>query len=253
MNKEEKLLQIRKKLAAGECSLGSWMQIPNASVAEIMGAAGYDWVALDLEHGAFSLTEMPSICRALELNETLPVARLASGSKTECKQVLDTGIAGLIIPNVENGNQIRNIIDWSNYPTIGTRGVGFSRANMFGAKFDEGFSYDNRPLIVAMIESSNGVKNLEEILAEKVDAIMIGPYDLSCSLGVKADFDSVEFKKCIEEILELCNKFCVPAGLHIVHSTSSSIQRSIATGYQWLACGIDTVFLRDASRLGSVK
>ena len=92
MNRLDSICLIRQALKAGKPSIGSWMQIPHASVAEIMGQAGYDWVAVDLEHGAISVEQLPDLFRALELGGTLPLVRLAQGQTKDCKQALDAEI-----------------------------------------------------------------------------------------------------------------------------------------------------------------
>ena len=94
MNRLEKIIDIRKSLAADKPSIGSWMQIPHPSIAEIMGQAGYDWVAVDMEHGAVAVHQLPDLFRALELGGSLPLARLAEGSIKDCKQALDAGAGG---------------------------------------------------------------------------------------------------------------------------------------------------------------
>ena len=91
MNRLQVIEEIRQKLSSGTYSLGSWMQIPNSSIAEIMGQSGYDWVAVDLEHGSISIDQLPDIFRALELGNTLPLVRLAEAQAKDCKQALDAG------------------------------------------------------------------------------------------------------------------------------------------------------------------
>ena len=85
------------------------MQIPHPSIAEVMGQAGYDWVAVDMEHGSISHAQLPDLFRALELGETLPLVRLVEGTTKECKQALDAGAGGVIIPMVENAKQLENV------------------------------------------------------------------------------------------------------------------------------------------------
>ena len=94
MNRLEKINSIRQLLPANKPSVGSWMQIPHASVAEIMGQAGYDWVAVDMEHGAVSVHQLPDLFRALELGGTLPLVCIAHGHPKDCKQAFDTGAGG---------------------------------------------------------------------------------------------------------------------------------------------------------------
>ena len=137
MNRFEAIINIRKKLDNGGCSIGSWMQIPHASIAEIMGQAGYEWVAVDLEHGAISIHQLPDLFRALELGNTLPLVRLAQGHSKDCKQALDAGAGGVIVPMVESAEQLIMVRDACCWPPTGNRGVGYSRANLFGKNFDE--------------------------------------------------------------------------------------------------------------------
>ena len=106
VNKLKKVKEIRQKLINGGNSIGSWMQIPHASIAEIMGQSGYDWIALDMEHGAVSVHQLPDIFRALELGNTLPLVRVAEGNPKDCKQALDAGAGGIIIPMVESAEQL---------------------------------------------------------------------------------------------------------------------------------------------------
>jgi len=191
MNRPEKINQIRQKLQNNQESIGSWMQIPHASVAEIMGQAGYDWVAVDLEHGAISVHQLPDLFRALGLCGTLPLARLAQGDAKDCKQALDAGAGGVIVPMISSAEQLLQVRNACCCPPAGTRGVAFSRANLFGKHFNDYITEAQSPLLVAMIEQISAVNDLEKILqVQGLDAILIGPYDLSASMGLTAKFES---------------------------------------------------------------
>ena len=98
MNRAKAIEVIREKLKSGNQSVGSWIQIPNSSIAEIMGCSGYDWVAVDMEHGSMSLHQLPDIFRALELGNTLPLVRISEGNSKDCKEALDAGAGGVIVP-----------------------------------------------------------------------------------------------------------------------------------------------------------
>ncbi|MBU0753938.1 MAG: 2,4-dihydroxyhept-2-ene-1,7-dioic acid aldolase, partial [Planctomycetes bacterium] len=205
MNRLEKIRMIRQALGEDKPSIGSWMQIPHTSVAEIMGQAGYDWVAVDLEHGSIGIHQLPDLFRALELGGTLPLVRLAQGHSKDCKQALDAGAGGVIVPMVENGEQLEQVRDACCWPPAGKRGVGFSRANLFGKYFDDYTVEAQAPLLVAMIEHIRAVDNLEKILkVEGLDAVLIGPYDLSASMGLTAKFDAPEFITEMSRIRKLC-------------------------------------------------
>ena len=141
MNRLKAIYKIRKKLNNDKYSIGSWMQIPHASVAEIMGCLGYDWVAVDMEHGAISLHQLPDLFRALELGNTLPLVRVAQGTEKDCKQALDAGAGGVIVPMIGSADQLKKVRDATRWPPAGRRGVAFSRANVFGKYFNEYIIY----------------------------------------------------------------------------------------------------------------
>jgi len=244
MNRFEAISRIRGKLNQGDPSIGSWMQIPHPSVAEIMGDAGYDWVAVDMEHGAVSAHQLPDLFRALELGGTLPLARIAEGTPKECKQVLDAGAGGVIVPMIESAEQLKAIRDACRWPPSGSRGVGFSRANLFGKYFETYRAEAQAPLLVAMIEHIRAVEKLDELLqVEGLDAIMIGPYDMSASMGLTAQFDAPEFRATMEIILDLCTRNRIPCGVHVVKPELEGMRQRIVQGYRFIAYSIDSVFL----------
>ena len=248
MNKLNKINQIRETLVKGNCSIGSWIQIPHPSIAEILGQAGYDWVAIDMEHGSISPHELPDLFRALELGNTLPIVRIAQGKIKDCKQALDAGAAGLIIPMIERAEQLKKIINISSWPPAGSRGVAFSRANLFGKNFQIYNKESQSPFIVAMIEHINALEELDEILKVKgLDAILVGPYDLSASMNLTAQFKDERFLKTMETIKFKAEKAKVPCGVHIVQPDISELNEKISNGYQFIAYSIDSVFLNSSA------
>jgi 2-dehydro-3-deoxyglucarate aldolase len=126
--------------------------------------------------------------------------------------------------------------------------VGFSRANLFGHHFETYQQEAQAPLLVAMIEHQRAVKNLDEILAvEGLDAILIGPYDLSASMGLTAQFEHSDFQEAMGQILEKATLSKVPAGVHVVQPSESQLEQRITEGYRFLAYSIDAVMLRHAT------
>ncbi|MBU0764971.1 MAG: 2,4-dihydroxyhept-2-ene-1,7-dioic acid aldolase [Proteobacteria bacterium] len=240
---------IREVLKAGKPCIGSWIQIPHSSIAEIMGRAGYDWVAVDLEHGSVSTDQLPDIFRALELGGTLPLVRLAQGLPKDCKQALDAGAGGVIVPMVESAEQLKEVRDECCWPPAGKRGVGFSRANLFGKYFKEYAAEAQAPLLAAMIEHIRAVENLEDILkVEGLDAVLIGPYDLSASMGITAQFDSPEFTSGMNRILTLCRHNGIPCGVHVVMPDPEVLKQRIEEGYRFIAYSVDAVFLNTSAQ-----
>lgn len=248
MNRFKKICAIRRMLANNQVSIGSWLQIPHASVAEIMGQAGYDWVAIDLEHGSISIHQLPDLCRALELGHTLPLVRLAQGHLKDCKQALDAGAGGIIVPMIETAEQLMMVRDASRWPIAGKRGVGFSRGNLYGKHFDSYEKEAQAPLVIAMIEHIHAVNVFEDILrVDGLDAILIGPYDLSASLDRTARFEAKEFRVAMEHIRLLCQQYHVPCGIHVVMPDKTELKQRIEEGYRFIAYSIDAVFLHSSS------
>jgi 2-dehydro-3-deoxyglucarate aldolase len=225
------------------------MQLPDASIAEIMGRAGYDWIAIDLEHGLFAVESLPDICRALELGGAVPFVRIAQNACKDIKQAVEAGARGIIVPMIESRRAIDQAISWTKYPPIGCRGVGYSRANLFGKHFDEHFRrFNEEVVIVAQIEHINAMAELDAILeADGLDAIMVGPYDLSASMGLTGQFENPEFVRNLEVIRKKALLHEIPMGLHIVKPDPELLRCKIAEKYQFIAYGIDAVFLNNAA------
>jgi 2-dehydro-3-deoxyglucarate aldolase len=249
MDRVAVIRSLRERLRRGAVSCGSWIQIPHASVAEILGQADYDWVAVDLEHGAIGHHQLPDLFRALELGGTLPLARLAEGHPTDCKHALEAGAGGVIVPMIESAEQLARVRDACRWPPAGSRGVGFSRANLFGKHFDRYQEEAQAPLLVAMVENIRAVENLEAILrVDGLDAVMIGPYDLSASLGMTAQFDAEPFRAAMARILSQCASAAVACGVHVVAPDVAELNARIAEGYRFIAYSIDAVFLHVGAR-----
>ncbi len=254
MNRLKVINSIRENLANGGCSIGSWIQVPHASIAEIMGKAGYDWIAVDMEHGSISTHQLPDLFRALELGRTLPLVRVAEGKVKDCKQALDSGAGGIIVPMVENAEQLQKIRDITRWPPSGNRGVAFTRANLFGKYFDEYVLEAQKPLLIAMIENVNAVDELDNILrVEDLDAIMIGPYDLSASMGITANFEDKNFIAVIDIIKQKSVLAKIPCGMHIVRPSSKDLQIRIGEGYRFIAYSMDSVFLNHSATRPSIN
>ncbi len=246
--KNHTVKDIKRKLKKGYATIGSWMQLPDTSVAEIMGNSGYDWIAVDLEHGGFSRLILPDIFRSLLIGGTVPFARVAQTQPNDIKQALDAGAQGLILPMIESGKQLEDAISNALYPPKGNRGVGYCRANLFGKDFDRYFENSKEILLVAQIEHFQAVSNLDEILSvDGLDAIMVGPYDLSGSMDLTGQFESPQFLKIMEIIVDKASEYKVPMGVHIVQPDRNILESKVLEGYQFIAYGIDSVFLYNSS------
>lgn len=240
---------VKEKLNRNEVTIGTWMQIPNASVAEILSANGYDWIALDLEHGSFSISQIPDIIRAIKLNNALPFIRVAQNHPKDIKQALDAGAEGIIVPMIDTLEQVKDFISWSSYPPEGTRGIGYSKANLFGKNFNQYFENINQDLVrVIQIENVKAISEIDQILSVSgIDAIMIGPYDLSGSMNLTGQFSHPDYLKVIETLQRKSLDFNVPIGTHIVEPDQTRLKAEIDLGKKFIAYSTDAMMLNKAS------
>ena len=236
---------IRAKMKNG-AAIGSWLQLPSPEVAEIMGRAGYDWVAVDMEHGLFTRAGLADVCRAIELGGAAPFARVAEATKNAIKGALEAGAQGLIFPMIESRAQLDDAISWALYPDRGgNRGVGFCRANLYGknlASYREGAAKEL--ILAAQIEHIRAVEELPRILTHpRLDAIMVGPYDLSGSMGLTGRFDHPDFIAAMQRIHDVCARHGANMGVHIVEPNLAELEQRVKQGYRFIAYGIDAAFL----------
>ena len=247
--KLEQIEKIRTKLYGGVASVGTWLQIPDSNVAEILANAGYDWIGIDQEHGVQSGHKLTDIVRAIELHGVAPIVRVCESSPLQCKLALDAGGAGVILPNISSAANLRDLVLACRWPPAGARGVGFSRANMFGRYFSEYSEMAKKPIVVAMIENKEAVENINEIVeVAGVDAIFIGPYDLSASLGAPGDLNSKILGDALEQVREAAKAAGMPYGIHCVQHDPRKLEEFICHGYQFVAYSIDSSALRLAIR-----
>ena len=196
--------------------MGSWMQLPCSEVAEIMGSRGFDFVGVDLEHSNITRNQLPDMFRALELGHTLPLARTSKPDPYLAIEALEQGAAGIVVPQIRNKSQLSEIKESFSLPPRGTRGMGFNRGNGYGEKFHEyREGLGQEPILIPMIEHYEAVENIDEILSVGVDATLIGPFDLSASLGCAAEWDNPKYLQALGEFKKGCQRNNVPMGYHI--------------------------------------
>lgn len=233
-------------------SIGSWITVGHTAIAEIMASAGFDWLAIDLEHSTITLRETEELIRIIDLKEVVPFVRLSSNNSEQIKRVMDAGAHGVIVPMVNTVDEALAAVQAVKYPPVGKRSFGLARAQGYGPTFDSYVKWQrDHTYVVVQIEHIDAVKNLGDILAVPgVDAYFVGPYDLSGSLGIPGQFKHPEFLKAMEEIKSVCVKSNVPGGVHIVEPNVDQLSESIKNGHTFIAYSIDTRMLDVSSRYG---
>lgn len=244
--------RIKKILNEGGISIGTWMSMAHISIAEILAAAGYDWVVIDTEHGAIDVSEVLPLIIAIENGGAVPLVRLTWNDPIQAKVVLDAGSAGLLVPMVNSRQDAEFAVEYAKYPPIGSRGTGLARAHGYGVSFKEYVRDANRDsLLIVQIEHVDAVQNIDEILSvEGIDGVFIGPYDLSMSMGIPGELDHPDVEAAKERVLKATQDKGLAPGIHLVHPdmVENRLETAIDQGYRFIALGTDILFLGDSCR-----
>ena len=232
-------------------SIGSWIQFSQPAHAEILANAGFDWLAVDLEHSVISLAEAEDLIRIIELCKVVPLVRVSSNNPSQISRVMDAGSHGVIVPMVNTIEDARKAVDSVFYPPMGRRGVGLARAQGYGAKFEEykGWLADNG-MVIVQIESVEGVENLKDILSvEGIHGFIIGPYDLSASLGVSGQLDHPLLLEKLQQVSEIASEFPqIKKGIHKISIDPQPVLDAVNQGYELIAYSTDMLFMGETAR-----
>ena len=233
-----------------QLSLGSWIQMPDPFSAEIMAKSGFDWLAIDLEHGFISLDAAYRLIQTIDNAGALPLVRLHENDPSTIRRVMDAGAGGVIVPMINTPEEARKVVDAVKYFPSGKRSFGLGRAHEFGANFDSYVREINKSsIVVIQIEHKDALENLEEILkVPDIDALIIGPYDLSGSMGIPGKFDEPAFNSVVTQIITMAKKSPVALGIHIVHPSEQDLNERYRQGFTFIGYGMDTLFLQNSAR-----
>lgn len=215
-----------------------------------MAQAGFDWLAIDLEHSVIGIETVQPMIQVIELSGCVPLVRLASHDPVMAKRVMDAGAHGVIVPNVTSPDEAEAAVRSVRYPPRGDRGVGLARAQGYGSSFQEYLrDLEEYGIVIVMIEHKKGVESVEEILkVDGINGIFIGPYDLSTSYGVPGQLDHPVVAQAEERLLDACRKAGVTAGIHVVHPDTGKVRECLARGFRFIAYGGDMIFLTSEAR-----
>lgn len=245
-------MNLKQKIRKGIPSIGTWLTIPHQSVVEVLSTAGFEWITLDLEHAAIDVESAMNLIGHIQAKGMKALVRVTKNEEVIIKKMLDAGADGLIVPMVNSKEDAINMLDFIYYPPKGKRGVGLNRAQNWGVGFDE---YQekllNEIIVIAQIEHINAIDNLEDILSlDDIDATLIGPYDLSASLGIPGKYDAPTVKEALLRYESTCDDMNKVKGAHVVQSDTISTIEKLKKGYSFLAYSMDFFFLGNAAREG---
>jgi len=245
-------LSLKKKLENNELSIGSWISLAHPSIAEIMAQSGFDWLVVDLEHSVITIREAEEIIRIIDLSGVTPLVRLTSNNADQIKRIMDAGSHGIIVPMVNSADDARRAVAAVKYSPAGIRGYGLARAQGYGAKFKEYLDWEKeQTIVIVQIEHIEAVKNMQEILSVNgVDGFIVGPYDLTGSMGIPGDFTHPDYLTAMETIKRISEEMNVPGGIHIVEPEPDQLNLKIDEGYTFIAYSVDIRMLHSACITG---
>lgn len=241
---------LKSKLTKNTLSIGSWLTIPHQSIIEILATAGFEWLTIDIEHSAIDIQTVQNLIGHIQANGMEALVRVSKNDEVIIKRVMDAGANGVIVPMVRTVKEAQQAVSYVKYPPIGKRGVGLSRAQYYGVGFESYKNWvQNESVVIVQIEHIDSVTNLEDILdVDGVDGIIVGPYDLSASMGKPGMFDDNDVKEVLNEIDRITLEKDKVLGFHVIDSNYTKMLEKIDKGYSFLAFSLDFFFLGDKAR-----
>jgi len=248
---------LKKALENNDTIVGTWCNSGSPIIAELLAACGFDFVCIDAEHSAVDLAQTQQLFQAITAGSPAcaPMVRLHGVDYALVKRYVDAGARGVVCPLITTRAEAELLVAAVKYPPQGRRGVGFCRANRFGLRVTEEFVAANEEVLIAVqIEHIEAVSNIDDILTVPgVDAVFIGPYDLTASMGITAQFEHPDYLEARDRILQACRQHNVVCGIHVVQPDTEELLKRSAEGYRFLAYSLDITMLMQTCTAGVAK
>ena len=240
--------RLRQLWAEDKTAVNGWLAIPNSFSAEVMAHQGWDSLTIDMQHGVIDYSALVPMLQAISTTATVPVVRVPWLEPGILMKVLDAGAYGVICPMINTREEAQRLVHYTHYAPQGTRSFGPVRANIYGGA--DYAQHANKTIVAfAMIETTQALDNLDSILSvEGLDAIYIGPSDLSLSLGCRPVFDDVDPKaqQAIEHICARAKAHGVVAGVH--NGRPDVALGRVGLGFRFVTLGSDARLLASGSQ-----
>jgi len=233
---------LKTRLRERETLIGSLVTLSSPDVAEIMARVGFDYLWIETEHAPMGFVHAQTLIQAVA-GRCPCLVRIPDKEEVWVKKALDTGCDGIIVPQIRSAAEARRIVEWSLYPPDGQRSVGVSRAHGYGMRFQEYVDTANRELVIVIqAEHADAVEDIDAIAAVPgIDAVLVGPYDLSGSLGVLGEVAHPRVRDAIEKVRRACQAAGVPLG--IFAPDVAMAREYVEQGFSLIALGMDAFFL----------
>ncbi len=244
------MVPLKKRLEAGDLVVGTMIsEVRNPNVVNLLAKCGFDFVIVDNEHGTYSAADVSNLVAAARGADIAVIVRIPEIRRETIIKPLDSGATGLLIPQVETADQARQIIHHAKYPPQGQRGLALRRAHSLYGRPDAGEylrQANEETLIVVQAESQTAIDNLDQIVTvEGIDAVLVGPFDLSVSLGIPAELTHPKEIQAIDQVVQVCLQHNTIAGVHMFDV--AQITEWIAKGMRLISYSSDINMLADAA------
>ena len=240
---------LRARVLAGETLFGLFLDLGSPFSAEICARAGYDWLVVDLEHGAGTEAGLVGLLQSVEVGGSTAVVRPQSGERLRIGRALDFGAAGIVIPRLESAAEAREAVSFLRYPPAGVRGVALRTrgAGMGSVAHGEVHQINERILGIVQIESVGALHEADEIAAiDGVDVLFVGPADLTHSLGVPGRFDDETYLAALRTVVDACAAHGKAAGI-LVYDLGV-VPGLLELGYRFVGIGADGALIASGAR-----
>jgi 4-hydroxy-2-oxoheptanedioate aldolase len=247
--------RISERVRAGEAALGAFLNLGSPLAAELCARAGFDWLLIDLEHGAGTEADLLALVHAVEGasgpggSHAAALVRPEEGTRLRVGRALDLGAEGIMIPRLERPDEIERVVSWLRYPPAGARGVALLTRGAELGEVGHGdvVGLNERVLGIIQIESPLAVANASAIAAiDGVDVLFVGPTDLSHSLGVPGFFDAPVYLEALGAVVRACREHGKAPG--ILLRSPAALDRHRELGFTFIGLGSDGAFVADGSR-----
>jgi 2-dehydro-3-deoxyglucarate aldolase/4-hydroxy-2-oxoheptanedioate aldolase len=241
---------FRDRALAGEQLFGLFLDLASPASAELCSAVGYDWLLVDLEHGASTEGDLLGLIHAIEAGGgSMPLVRPQSGERIRIGRALDMGARGIMVPRLESADEAREAVTFLRYPPAGIRGLAtrVRGAGLGAVAHADVQRLNDRVLGIIQIESVGGLRDADAIAAiDGVDVLFVGPADLSHSLGIPGDFAHPDYIAALERVVAACRAHGKAAGI-LVYDTRV-VPRHLELGFTFVGIGADAAFVADGAK-----
>lgn len=233
--------------------VGTWTQIAHADLIDALGAAGYDFTIIDTEHGAFGIETAEHLIRACEAAAVVPLVRVPRGDTVSIYKALDAGAVGVLVPSVESVEEAQAAVNAAAFAPRGTRGACpiVRAADHSGTAWREFAARQAGNGVLLMIETAVGVGRCEAICAVPgVKALVVGPFDLSVSLGHEGDVQALPVQQAVQRLIDAARSASLPVWMPVFSrdeaALTADIARWSAQGVRHFAIGADKIIVSAA-------